>query len=70
MNGKGFNPIVKVGDRVKCGQLIMEFSIPYIEEAGYVPTTAIIVTNFQEYANVEVLKQVTAKKSEKIMKVL
>lgn len=68
MNGNGFNPIVKVGDRVKCGQLIMEFSVHYIEEAGYDPTAAIIVTNFQEYANVEVLTEGIAKRSEKIIK--
>lgn len=70
MNGKGFNPTVKVGDTVKCGQLIMEFSIPYIEEAGYVATTAIIITNFQEFNNVEVLTKGAVKRSEKIIKVL
>lgn len=69
MNGKGFNPIVKVGDRVKCGQSIMTFSISDIEAAGYVTTTAIIVTNSEEYPNAEVLIQGVTKKSEKIIQV-
>lgn len=69
MNGKGLNPVVKVGERVKCGQLIMEFSISDIENAGYVTTTAIIVTNSQGYANVEVMTQGVTKKSEKIIQV-
>ena len=69
MNGKGFDPLVKVGDMVKCGQLMMNFSIYDIETAGYATTTAIIVTNYEEYANVEVLKRGIAKKLEKIMQV-
>jgi len=69
MNGKGFCPLVKVGDRVKCGQLIMNFSISDIKTAGYVTTTAIIVTNPEEYANVDVLIQGVKKKTERIMKI-
>jgi sugar PTS system EIIA component len=69
MKGEGFHPLVKPGDRVKCGQTIMTFSISDIEAAGYTATTAIIVTNSQEFANVEVIMQGVSKKSEKIMQV-
>ena len=69
MDGKGFNPHVKVGDMVKCGQLMMTFSISDIEAAGYITTTAIIVTNSEEYSNEAVLMQGVRKKSEKIMQV-
>lgn len=48
---------------------MMTFSISDIEAAGYVTTTAIVVTNSEEYANVEVLMQGVRKKSEKIMQV-
>jgi sugar PTS system EIIA component len=66
MEGEGFHPLVKPGDRVKCGQTIMTFSISGIEAAGYASTTAIIVTNSQEFANVEVIMQGAGKKSKKI----
>lgn len=33
MNGKGFQPLVKEGERVRCGQPIMTFSISEIEES-------------------------------------
>ena len=36
MNGEGFQTLVKVGDKVKCGRSIMTFSISDIENAGYV----------------------------------
>jgi PTS system beta-glucosides-specific IIC component len=45
LKGQGFQPLVKVGDKVKAGQLLMKFSISEIEAAGYSPTTAIIITN-------------------------
>jgi sugar PTS system EIIA component len=67
MNGKGFSPSVKVGDRVKCGQSIMKFSISDIEAAGYVTTTAIVVTNSEENPNELVLMQGVKGRSEKIM---
>jgi len=70
MLGKGFNPLVKVGEKIKCGQLLMTFSISDIEKAGYVTTTAIIVTNSDQYTDIEVLAQDHRKKSEKLIKIL
>lgn len=69
MEGKGFIPKVKVGDKVKCGQLMMTFSIPEIKAAGYVATTALIVTNSDQYENIELINENTAKKSDKIIKI-
>jgi sugar PTS system EIIA component len=69
MNGKSFQPFVKAGDKVKCGQSIMTFSISDIEAAGYVTTTAIIVTNSEEYPNEVVLMQGVRKRLEKIMQI-
>jgi sugar PTS system EIIA component len=69
MNGEGFHQLVKPGDRVKCGQAIMTFSISDIEVAGYETTTAIIVTNSQEFVNVDVLVEGVSKRSEKIVQV-
>lgn len=69
MDGKGFYPKVKIGDKVRCGQLLMTFSIADIKAAGYVTTTAFLVTNSDQYDNVELLKENSVEKSDKIMKV-
>lgn len=69
MNGMGFNPVINVGDKVRCGQLIMTFSIPDIEAAGYSTISAIIVTNSEQYNNIEVLNQGSEKKLEKMLKI-
>lgn len=69
MNGNGFEPLVKVGDKVKCGQLIMNFSIPEIEKAGYVTTTAVVITNTDEHEKIDVVKSGQASKLEKIIQV-
>lgn len=69
MKGNGFHPQVKAGDRVKCGQAIMTFSISDIEAAGYVTTTAIIITNSERYSDFSVVEQGFKKTLEKIIKV-
>lgn len=69
MNGKGFEPKVKVGDKVKCGQVLMKFSIADIEAAGFPTTAAVIVTNSDDVEAVEVQQLGHIKKSEKILQV-
>lgn len=69
MNGQGFQPLVKPGDIVKCGQLIMTFSISDIEARGYLTTSAIVVTNSEEYMNVSVAKQGETIQSVKMIQV-
>ncbi|MXO79526.1 biotin/lipoyl-binding protein, partial [Paenibacillus sp. OT2-17] len=43
---------VKQGDAVKKGQLLMEFDMEAIKEAGYVLTTPVIVANTTNYLDV------------------
>lgn len=69
MNGSGFSPLVKTGDEVKCGQLIMNFSISEIEQAGYPTTAAIVITNTHNFKAVETLKKQQVQKLEKIIQV-
>lgn len=45
LEGKGYEPQVKNGDKVKKGQLLMKFDIASIQAAGYDITTPIVVTN-------------------------
>ena len=49
LEGKCFTPKVSQGDKVKAGQLLLEFDIKEIEEAGYPTITPVIVTNYDDY---------------------
>jgi len=48
LNGKGFEPQVKVGDRVHKGQILIKFDIDAIRAAGYDLTTPVVITNSDE----------------------
>ncbi|HDN2450476.1 TPA: PTS transporter subunit EIIC, partial [Clostridioides difficile] len=55
LNGKHFSTHVKAGDKVKVGDLLVEFDIEKIKEAGYPIVTPIIITNTDSYEDVEVV---------------
>lgn len=52
LEGKGFNAYVKLGDKVKKGQRLLDFDIEEIEQAGYSVVTPIVVTNSADYLEV------------------
>ncbi len=52
LDGKGYTPIAKQGDRVKKGQLLLKFDIDYIKSQGYTVVTPIIVTNSDDFADI------------------
>lgn len=43
LNGKGFTSHIKTGDTIKAGQMIMEFDLDVIEQAGLSPITPVII---------------------------
>lgn len=45
LDGKGFTPLVKAGDKVIKGQLIMKFDITFITQKGYKIVTPFVITN-------------------------
>lgn len=49
LNGKYFTAHITQGARVEKGQLLIEFDIAGIKEAGYEVTTPIVVTNDSQY---------------------
>ncbi|MCH1941409.1 beta-glucoside-specific PTS transporter subunit IIABC [Holdemania massiliensis] len=55
LQGKPFTPMVKAGDVVKTGDLLLKFDIQAIKDAGLDPITPIVVTNSQDM-NVIVVK--------------
>ncbi len=52
LDGKGFKQIAKEGDRVKKGDLLLEFDVDFIKGEGYSVDTPIIITNTDEYSDV------------------
>lgn len=49
LEGKYFEPKVKVGDSVNIGDELLKFDIKEIEEAGYPTITPVVVTNYYDY---------------------
>ena len=52
LEGKYYSPVVKQGDPVKQGDLLVNFDIEKIKEAGYQVTTPIIITNTSRYVDI------------------
>lgn len=59
LNGEHFTSRVKQGDEVKQGDLLLEFDVKAIENAGFETITPVVITNTPEYATINV----TAEKS-------
>jgi len=55
LNGHGFTSEVKQGDQVNKGDLLGSFDLAVIKEAGYDPDVMVIITNADQYDNVEVV---------------
>lgn len=56
LDGKGFKPVVKDGQKVKKGDTLIKFDIDEIGKK-YDTVTSILVTNADDYASVEQLKK-------------
>lgn len=55
LKGQGFDVKVAKGDRVKAGQTLVVVDRAVIEEAGYKLVTPVLVTNYMNFAEVEVI---------------
>ena len=53
MNGDGFTSMVKVGQTVKKGDLLLKVNLAKIHEAGHPATIIMAVTNSDDFASVE-----------------
>ncbi|QNQ19668.1 PTS transporter subunit EIIC [Kosakonia sp. SMBL-WEM22] len=49
LNGEGFIAHVKSGDSVKAGELLLEFDIDFIQKAGYLLDTPVLINNSDSY---------------------
>lgn len=67
LKGQGFNPVVKVGDHVSKGQLIIEVDLDFIREHAASTIIPMVITNSSENLFTftwEPLKEVTSGESE------
>ncbi len=67
MNGEGFTAHVAQGDRVKRGQLLIEFDLDKIKAAGYLVSTPVLVVNADAFANILLTDAATINHGDKIL---
>ncbi|MBD8836574.1 MULTISPECIES: beta-glucoside-specific PTS transporter subunit IIABC [unclassified Paenibacillus] len=70
LKGEYFTTHVKDGDRVNAGDLIVEFDLQAIKDAGYETVTPIIVTNTSNYLDVVGTKDASVHEKDKLITVL
>lgn len=66
LNGEGFDPVVKEGDRVTVGQKLLNFELEKIAEQ-YPTVTSVIVTNTPDYKEIRLAKTGQTEAGEKIL---
>ena len=49
LDGKGFTPLAKAGDKVKKGQKLLEFDKELIKAEGYSTVTPVLISNFDQF---------------------
>lgn len=67
LNGEGYKACVNEGDNVKCGQTLISFDKDFITGKGYNIITPVIVTNSDDYSEVEAAKIGECKELDKII---
>ena len=67
LQGKYFNPQVKVNEEVKKGQLLLTFDLDKIKEAGYDTTTPVIITNSKDFNSIQIESHSTIQHGNKLI---
>ena len=69
MNGDGFTPRVKEGDKVKKGQLLLEMDLDKIAAAKHPAVVITVITNTDEFAAVEGVASGTVEPGADLLKI-
>ena len=69
MNGDGFTPRVKEGDKVKKGQLLLEMDLAKIAAANHPAVVITVVTNTDDFKDVEVVASGAVEPGADLMKI-
>ncbi|MBS4207063.1 beta-glucoside-specific PTS transporter subunit IIABC [Bacillus sp. FJAT-50079] len=67
LDGKYFTSHIEQGDQVKVGDLLVEFDIDKIKEAGYQVVTPIIITNTPNYADIQPIEKESINEQETLL---
>lgn len=70
LEGKYFHSFVEKGHHIKQGDLLIEFDLEKIQEAGFDTTTILIITNSDHYLDVIPVNKVKINKSEDILAII
>lgn len=67
LEGKGFNSLIKQGDKIKKGQKLLEFDIDFIKNKGYCLETPVVITNMFNYQDIQSINKETVTIGENII---
>ncbi|MFE0624853.1 beta-glucoside-specific PTS transporter subunit IIABC [Priestia aryabhattai] len=67
LEGRYYTSVVKQGDRVSQGDLLVNFDIEKIKEAGYPVTTPVIITNTDRYIDIIDMKKEVVQAKESLL---
>ncbi|WP_416151684.1 beta-glucoside-specific PTS transporter subunit IIABC [Salipaludibacillus sp. HK11] len=70
LDGEHFAAHIEQGATIKSGDLLLEFNVDKIKEAGYDVITPIIVTNHDELGEVKITEKETVEANENMMTIL
>ncbi|KIL45181.1 PTS beta-glucoside transporter subunit IIABC [Jeotgalibacillus soli] len=70
LNGEYFSPKVKQGDQVSKGDLLVEFDVKKIQEAGYQTITPVIITNTNDYLDVLETEKPTINQNDDLLTII
>lgn len=70
LNGQYFTAHIQANDKVKAGDLLLEFDIEKIQEAGYDIISPIVICNTADYKDVEGITDKEVKPLDEIMRLL
>lgn len=70
LEGKHFKARVKQGDKIKKGDVLLEFDINAIKKAGYSLETPVIITNFDKYLDIIETSKNTVEHGENLITVI
>lgn len=69
LGGKFYTSHVTEGDRVRTGQVMLTFDMEKIKEAGYDVTTPMIITNSDDYQEINILKTGNVTKQDAVLEI-
>ena len=69
LNGEGFTTFVKQGDKVECGQKLLEFDKELILSKGYSLQSPVLVTNADQFSDIVMNEIQTDKTGEELYEV-